>query len=329
MRRYRLCLGVLADVIMGWFLTKKKSGTSKRRKPSVPVRPDWDPQRTLRAVRVILSIAVLVGLGAAWYYGQAGLRRYVSRQTAVLVTPQNVVLADAPRWMSPKLREELQVVVAAPISPDPLDQTSLARAAAALRGNPWVNRVEQLHRYPDGRVVVRAEYRQPIAVVESREGYHLVDAQGVQLPGLYNQGQLKALGMPVIVGVAAPPPPPGRYWGGEELKAGLALVQFLAGEPYLNQVKAIDVGQRDSRDRVRLSLLARQGGVVHWGLPPGQEQAVETPAAVKKQWLAEVYKTRGSIDAGGKIVTLYTAQVFVHTPVADDPASQVRYTSSR
>lgn len=313
---------------MGWFLTRKKATTSKRRKPAVPVRPDWDPQRTLAAVRTLVSITVVVGLGAGWYYGQQHLRRYVSHHASVLVTPQQVDLVNAPPWMSPRLREEIQAQVAGRISPDPLDQSGLAQASAILRINPWVASVQQLHRVPSGRVQVVAQYRQPIALVVHGEGYHLVDVQGVRLPGVYQQSHVKALKLPVITGVSATPGDPGRVWPGQDLQAGLSLVQLLGGESYMPQVSAIDVGQRDARGRIRLALHTHAGGVVHWGLPPGQEQAVESPAATKKRWIASLNQQRGSIDAGGKVVSLYGAAVFVHTP-ADDQSVQLRYTWSQ
>ena len=70
--------------------------------------------------------------------------------------------------------------------------------------------------------------------------------------------------------------------------------------------------------------------MIRWGLPPGDEQTIEPDASVKKQWLANVYKTyRGSVDAGGKVVDVYGAAVFVHPNRDAEIDQQAGFTWSR
>ena len=89
------------------------------------------------------------------------------------------------------------------------------------------------------------------------------------------------------------------------------------------------MSERDSQNRIRLVLKTRTG-MVRWGLPPGQEQPIESDASVKKQWLATVCKTyRGQVDAGGKIVDVYGAGVFVHASAESELDQQAGYTWSR
>jgi len=186
-------------------------------------------------------------------------------------------------------------------------------AALALAQDPWINRVRQVQRWADGRITVEADYRQPIALVATRDGYRLTDAIGVVLPGLYLEHQIDQLNLPVITGVLERTPATGQAWQSQDVAAGLSLVQTLADEPYADQIQRYDVSHRDARGRVRL-VLHTATGMVRWGLPPGLEQSIEPTAQVKRSWLRHVAQTRGTIDAGGKVVDVYGARIAVYQP---------------
>jgi hypothetical protein len=153
-------------------------------------------------------------------------------------------------------------------------------------------------------VSVEADYREPIALVRCVGGYRLVDRQGVCLPGLYTSNQVRQIDLPWVTGVGAAAPEVGAIWPGDDLAAGLSLVRRLAAEPYARQILRYDVSQRDEADRIRLTLHTA-GGAVRWGLPPGQEQAIEEDAAVKVRRLRELVEAYGSINAGRQVVEIY------------------------
>lgn len=294
---------------MGWFLTRNKRKTTKRGKRKRPSRSTspkpWNPQRTLAGLKAVGAAMLCLALVAGWVYGEKALRVYATLTQSDPVSLDDVDLVDAPAWMSGAVRQELALVVADRVSSNPLDREGLASAATALAHNPWVFEVRQVRRAARGKVEVRATYRQPFAVVEARDGYHLIDGQGVRLPGLYFRDQVDQLEMPLVTGVeTAPPAAPGQRWPGEQVEAALSLITLLEGEPYADQVEAYDVSERDRRGRLRMALLTRRG-MVRWGLPPGQEHSVEPSARVKLDRLREVVANRGSIDAGGFIVDIY------------------------
>ena len=318
------------ECVMGWFLTKQ-SGKPKRKRSarrSTPTAPGWDPRRTLLALRAVTVAAVVLAVGLGWQWSERALCHYVSNRHSAAVAVESVTLSAAPSWMSSMLRRDLQMLVASQVSDDPLDAMALRRAVSALSASPWVARVRQIRRAPAGRLEVHAEYRRPVALVQVSDGYHLVDGQGVRLPGLYLEHQLDELGLPVLVGIAAAVPAPGQAWPGRDVHGGLALVGLLEAEPYMDQVSAIDLSRRDRRGRARLVLRTRTGGMVRWGLPPGGEQSVEPDAATKKQRLAELYRRRGQIDDGGRVVDIFGAAVFVHQLDAlnADQARRIGYT---
>ena len=54
-------------------------------------------------------------------------------------------------------------------------------------------------------MLVFARYREPVALVQSRDGYRLVDIKGVRLPGLYLHHQIDQLEQPLLEGIHASP----------------------------------------------------------------------------------------------------------------------------
>ena len=237
-------------------------------------------------------------------------------------TVAHVQLTEAPAWMSPALRDQLRRVVAGELSADPMDQASLEAAYSALATNPWVRRLDSVRRTSDGRVAVAAAYREPVALVEARDGYHLVDADGVRLIGPYDRQQLDALAMPVITGVRAAAPRPGERWEGADVAAGLSLVLLLADEPAAEQIVAYDVSSRGPGGRLNL-LLQTRGEPILWGMPPGQGQPIEPADSVKLQHLRNPYAIRSATE--GKPVLINGDVIRVLQPGDRDTARAVGY----
>lgn len=292
---------------MGWFLTSATPRRSRKKTTKAAPKP-WDPQRTLRGLKALGAAAAAAGLIGGWVYGERALRAYVAQRTAKPVLHERVELAQAPRWMSPALATELRTAVAFQLGEDPMDAQSLQHAATALAASPWVAQVQRIERLPGGRARVAAQYRRPVAVVETDRGYQLVDPHGVVLPQTYRVQELAAVGLIPIEGVTADAPPPGRAWEDPQLDAALAVLRLLEPQPWYGQVKSIDASGRDTRGRIRL-VLHTASGQITWGLPPGQEQPVEPAAATKIQWLHQIYAGSGgrTIDAGGKTIDIYSA----------------------
>lgn len=311
---------------MGWFLSSSSGKPAKKvRKSAKPQTKGWDPRKTLAVIEVVATIAVLTALTLGWRHAERYLTNYAHTHQPMDNGTEQVDLVDAPIWMSPMLRQDLRVAVARNISTDAMKVQDLQAAAASLNNNPWVAGVSSVHRMPGGKIEVSAQYREPIAFVDGVDGLRLVDEQAVRLPGIYNRSEAIKIGLPIITGVQTPPSSEGGVWSGESLRAGLSLVKMLQRQPYLSQVTAFDVSERDVRNRVRLTLRTR-GGMVRWGLPPGEEGTIEPEAKVKLAWLSRIYRDKGQIDAGGQIVDVYGAAAFIHQADRQDPGLTVGYT---
>lgn len=304
---------------MGWFLTNatpRKSSRRGGRAASAGAWGRWDLPRTLAGLKVLAVLFALAAAALGWHRAERYLRGYVARHTAKPIMQERIELADAPAWMSPALAEELRLVVAFELGEDPMDGRSLQNAARALAASPWVAAVDRLERQPGGRCRVIAEYRRPVAVVETDQGYQLVDAGGVVLPQRYHAAEVAAVGLKPIEGVRTVPPPPGQRWDDPRLAAALKLVTLIERQPWVGQVRSIDAGRDDQRGRIRLVLHTDRNGVVTWGLPPGEEHPIEPAATTKLQWLAQVHARSGRIDHNGGSVNVFSAAAYAHGPAS-------------
>ncbi len=321
---------------MGWFLqankSKKSGRKSSRSKKSdamlVFAPKNWDAERTLTGLRILGGFTAIIIIALVWQWSEGRLEDYVAKNQSQIIHAQSVELMDAPAWMSPLLGEQLRKQVASELAANPMDIKSLNRAVASLQANPWVEQVHRITRTRDHQVKVYADYRQPVAMIQSQHGYHPIDAQQHLLPGLYLENQLKQVGLPVITGVRPTVTPMGQVWKDQALSAGLDLVYMIKRQPWADQVKAVDVSGRDVRGRIRLSIHTQQGGKVRWGFAPGQVHPIEVTDAAKLSALAGLYQRCGMIDAGGHTVDVFTQTVLVHQPEADK-TSFAGYTYNR
>lgn len=296
---------------MGWFLSLShaKAASTRKKKPvsGRGAGPEpWNPHRTILALWILGAGLLGLGLIMGWRYGERALLAYAAQRPGQGVRTADIDLVGVPGWMSETVQEGLRHRVAGCIAADPLDGRSLRVAAGTLADDPWVQDVRQVRRLGTGRVMVEAVYREPVALVRGASGFHLVDEVGVVLPGLYLEHQIGAIGLPVLGGVASEPGQVGRVWPGRDIQAGLALIRLVQHESYAGQVRRYDVGRRDGRGRVKL-VMHTDGGLVVWGLPPGDEYGIEPTSAEKLAALRQIASASqygGRIDAGGQVVAV-------------------------
>ncbi|MBI1375548.1 MAG: hypothetical protein GC159_22780 [Phycisphaera sp.] len=328
---------------MGLFLrsdskSKRKGGKAKSStKPTKATRgkasDDAAPRHGLRMLGRLFGWTVFLAvLAVSWAYGEKALVNHL-RQTRASM-PQ-VVLVDQPAWMPPELIDQIRGTVAMTVDPDPFDRLSLQDAAVSLEVNPWVRHVVSVQRKPGGRVEVLAAYRQPVALLERKDGYYTIDQFGVRLPWVYPPmpEKIDQLGVAVIRGVRSAPPYAGQKWVGEDVQAGLKLAALVETQPWSAQVRAVDVSNYDGRIDNRLPhlQLVTDHGAVRWGRAPGDSRFYEPDAATKLRQIERVVERFNSIDANGQIVDVYTDNVMIRRAqpfqTADDRS--VRYTATQ
>ncbi len=306
---------------MSWLLRRRIATRTNASTPD----SKWDKELTLRRLLLLVSALILTGLYFGWKYGHRELVMYVG-SIGQRFTLDKVELVNPPAWLHADIQTDLRRMVATQVTMDPLDAGCLQNAVSTLAANPWVEGVEKIER-TSGGLRIEARFRVPVAAVmlprkpdheddylRRTDLFHLIDASGRRLPSdstgrgdqPYSVDQVKAFKLPVIVGVKQSPATAGAIWPGEDVQAGLSLMNLLQPEQFARQIVAYDVSRRDTRGRVHLALRTLDG-LVQWGLAPGQEKAVEPDARVKLHLLRGVYAHHKSIDAGGKQVSVFGA----------------------
>jgi hypothetical protein len=247
-------------------------------------------------------------LVALWGYEY--LQQYEhALQTGPLAEPEWV---DLPPWLTRPASEPIlrQVKDSAHVwaTADLLEPGLCRGIGQGLQSSPWVAEVRRVAKQADGRICIHARFREPFALVEVDGQAYLIDRQGVRLPAEYEISSVAERywnDWLRITGVSGPIPREGEPWIGDDLAAGLKLVEFInaataRGEvPFRALLRAIDVAnfkrRADALDgelRIRTIYL---DSYVNWGLPPGEEYSMEPPATTKLAMLRTVYADRGQL----------------------------------
>jgi hypothetical protein len=263
-----------------WFaLMAKKEKTKKKpreRKPGLLKR--WlssPPSPRRRAIGFgllkLLILAAFVG-GTVWGLGR--LRTYVFSQPEFARSTSRIQLMDRPEWMNDwladQLANELLPYTQSDWTFDPRLAESVHQAGVQC---PWVKSVTEVsvERAPGargdktwraGRVVVRAEWRRPVAVGVWRDREEYVAADGVVLPKEQTIQIIAQLpGLARIEGLAEKPPAAGHQWGGADLQAALTVVAMFREKPYYSEIAAIDVSNFSRRNLLdpAIKLIATAG----------------------------------------------------------------------
>ena len=251
-----------------------------------------------RHLRGLLHLVAALVIVAGLVFGLGALQDHVYGLPEYDL-PATVTLLDKPAWLDRGRVDEM-------LSGLPelrfLDEEAAEVVADHLAQSGWVARVKRVEMHSGGQVAASCDFRRPVAVVQQGSCFHLVDAQGVRLPGVY-AGAGESL---IIQGVRPAAPRVGRSWHAPDLAAGLRLAGLILPEPFAGQVAAISVhnyGGRESAGEAHLALLTRpQGGHagwgrILWGSGPGEE--IEEPTADDKiRLLRANYQQCGRIDAG-------------------------------
>jgi len=274
-----------------------------------------------------------VGQGLAWIVALAGVCWSLATIDQSVTAEQalaecHVELVDLPEWLSgpggQEIRAEIEGAAGVTRSDNVADNGLCRRVASNLQASPWVAELVRVTKRPDGRVRVRAKYREPFAFVERDGVVYRVDREGVRLP-LPRTYRLEYIEDSFwndwlrITGVSGEVPAEGQPWPGEDLRAGLTLARYLKeatarGEvPFRSSLRAIDVSNWKLRrdpfaGRLRIRTVHPRG-VVHWGLPPGEEYPIEPPAQRKLEMLRTLYIERGrlpddAIDVRGSVIKI-------------------------
>ncbi len=219
---------------------------------------------------------------------------------------------DLPGWVtapgSQPILRDIAATTNLPPSVDIRDPSLCRHIGEGLQGSPWVAEVRRVAKQADGRIRIQATYREPFALVEVGGSAYLVDRAAVRLPVRYAVNQVEDRYWNDwfrIVGVSSSIPREGTTWMGDDLAAGLRLVEFLKeaaarGEvPFRSSLRAVDVANYKLREsgldgELRIHTIY-PGCYINWGLAPGEEYEVEASAHRKLEMLRALYADQGQL----------------------------------
>jgi hypothetical protein len=288
----------------------------KPKKPkTIRVKKVRNPERAAAIRRFLanISFAFLFAalLGAAFYVS----RQYVEKKVAFPSSPPKVALKDRPAWMSDLLADEI-IRAAKPMGAhSAFDHQMLVDIDRILRASPWIRQVKSVRRLyrdrPGDTIEIDCDYRAPVALVQWRDYFWLVDGEGVQLPAQFTVDQLPRvvfganhkMNIRIISGCEGGPMGSGKKWAGDDLHAGLDMVKLLYGEPWAEEIVQINVNNFNGRESLKeayLTLGTKQGTLVKWGRPinGGADSFIEISTQRKLSVLKQIVADYGHIDAG-------------------------------
>ena len=312
---------------MGWFLTsqsKKKTTKKTTRKSGKGASPSWDPERTVLSLKLLGCAALVVGSALGWRMMEKGLQKYYADEYST--SEFQVTLVNTPEWMSePRFSfvyDDIATITVESICPDPenppspLDGQPLKIAAKELQDNSmWIGKLYQIRRIGTDQIEIDAEYREPVALVASADGYVAVDKAGYVLPMVLQTHQVANYNIPLIDGVGNIEI--GKSSDNARLLAGIAVADLVRYENYANQINCINVSSIDAFGRPQVVLQTEDGEVIwHWA--PGKEGSTDVSADMKIERLRKLAndpQTGGMIDYGGRIVSIYGPSVTVEATI--------------
>jgi len=256
----------------------------------------WCQRRTGLVVVLLIMAGVVV-------FGFEQLEGYVANVTRQRQVALTIKLKDPPQWISEQLIEEICFSTGINRDDDLLDESLTKQWAMNLSQNPWIKRVNKIHKQFDGLVVLDCDLRRPLAKVQRNNQTVYIDFEGVVLPYSPTYGHLVALR-----GHPAPLPKPGQSITAAPLIAGIEVLQQIlsvdeklsAQDRLWQELASIDVsnyqGRRDA-SRPHLVLYTHGQTEIRWGAPIGDYLPYyEASDILKLTTLYREFKQTGSLD---------------------------------
>jgi hypothetical protein len=181
-----------------------------------------------------------------------------------------------------------------------LDVDLSARLAAAFAVQPWVSRVVRVEKAAPAQVRVELEFHAPVAMVEVKQGFYPVGADGLLLPPADFTAD-DAARYPRIQGVLSTPDgPAGTPWGDVGVVGAARLAEVLVPIWQRLGLGAILVPKREQAevplDSLNYVVLTPGGSRIIWGRAPGSSHPGELAPEQKIGRLQKYFADFGSFD---------------------------------
>jgi hypothetical protein len=235
-----------------------------------------------------------------------------------------VQLVDPPHWLNQQLKDKIHAAATTDGQDLRIDEGTAQKVQENLETKlAWLHDVKT--QITADKILVRAEYRKPIALVKLGLRKFYVDADLVildfvpmaNLPMVRVEGLSPVLKMPAV----------GQVWNRDDLAAAVAILTRLdkmdnmitPEKPLLYEIESIDVSNFNGREDKRFAhivLYAKDRTEIIWGAEvDAWAQNFEAKDEEKLAKLYNYYKERGSLLNGAKYINLRDPQGNVPLPI--------------
>jgi len=298
---------------------RKKGHKGRGRKPN---EPSSSPTG-VAAMRPLLPLVIMAGLIAGAVWGLERVKAIVFTSPAYQPAAVKVVLVDPPDWVvREKWGDRILSAVSVPRPEAWMDEQLTRRVADQIADSGWVKSVIRVAKRMDGTIEIAADYRRPIAMLMTGQGYIPIDRDGYRLPEIYDHVDANS-GWIRIRGVAASLPKINAAYEPKNAPDAAAAVRLAAlifdqGWEISSRISAIDVtnfrGRVDDRD-CHIKLWTPDGTLIKWGSAIGEEIEENTPAEKLAQ-IAVMLK-RGGPQAQVDVSTLPDRSIVIVPPTIE------------
>jgi hypothetical protein len=258
-----------------------------------------------KAVRNTLNIFIVIIFGVGLTVGFIYLDRFVKTSYRFGQQKLGLEIVDVPEWVSPELERTIADAARKGGHNFVLNETTAGIIGENLRLLPWLYGIQVS--VGSKAIVVKADYRKPVAMVASHDKSYYLDSQAVVLDYV----PLSKLTIVEITGVPAyelTSRSVGEKWQSDDVAAGLELIQLLdkmdqqvePGKPLLAEIKSIDMSNFNGRRSVsqpHIVFYAKDGTEIRWGARIGQwHKNLEAKDEEKLAILYNTYKEYGTIQ---------------------------------
>ena len=224
----------------------------------------------------------------------------VSQREEYLFKTREIEINPPPHWVPQELVEQVIEQSKLPESVSLLDDRLTKTIAEAFGQHPWVESVERVAKSLPSRVSVELAYRRPVAMVQVKQGFYPIDAQGILLPPR-DFSIADTQRYPMIVNVTTlPSGAAGTSWGDAGIIGSAQLAAVLT--PHWKEFNLVTIenpvpktGQSASDDGV-YHLYTRGGSRIVWGRAPGSGHPGELTAEQKIGRMEEYVARFGGFD---------------------------------
>ncbi|MGA2172892.1 MAG: hypothetical protein ABSG82_07780 [Sedimentisphaerales bacterium] len=271
-------------------------------------------------LKTLLCVCVFIAVLA----GFALLEGYVKKQAANSQGTRTIEVAvETPGWLNDEIKNRVYAAAAAEVNNGGDDESIAASVQRDIQQTvPWLNdaRVQITH----NSVRISGQWRKPIALVITDKSKFYLDTDLVVLDYV----PLKDLSVVTVSGLefGKKTPTPGEVWQGEDLAAGLAVLNKIERmdatvcpkKPLLSEVNRVDVGNFDGRRNKKephIVLYTKSNTQIIWGAEIGTWQRhLESPDDDKLAKLYTYYQERGTLS-GVKYINLRDPRQTIYLPV--------------